>query len=236
MINKKIGFTFMAVMMVAVVILTLTGGWRPARASAEMVMDQEYEGFLIKAHSSNEQDDPSKITKENIQMPECATSGYGISVKQTNGKYQFFKFDENGQKLAKEILTKTTKASGIVIIIKGTLDGDTLKVTTLTEKIIQPPVIVELTGWLIEKSCSGTDDPAKHTKECCLMKDCAASGYGITVKQPDGSFKFYKFDQKGHNLAAAYLKKTNKKDNLTISVKGFWDGEILKVTSFAENN
>jgi hypothetical protein len=236
MIQKKVGFIFMTVLLIAWAAFSISGGWNPTITAATMEMDQEYEGFLITAHSSNEHDNPSKITKENILMPECAASGYGISVKQANGKYQFFKFDENGQKLAKEILAKTTKASGIVIIVKGTLDGQTLKVTSLGEKALQAPVILELTGWLIEKSCSGTDDPAKHTKECCLMKDCAASGYGITLKQPDGSFKFYKFDQKGHNLAAVYLKKTNKKDNLTISVKGVWDGDILKVTSFAENN
>jgi hypothetical protein len=236
MVNKKISFILMAVLLITVNAFSISGAWNPRIAAAAMEMEQEYEGFLVTAHSSNEHDDPSKITKEIILMPECAASGYGVSVKQSDGKYKFYKFDENGQKLAKEILNKTTKANGIVILAKGILEGQTLKVTSLVEKVHQAPVALDLTGWLIEKSCSGTDDPAKHTRECCLMKDCAASGYGVIVKQQDGSFKFYKFDQRGHNLAADYLKKTNKKDNLTISVKGIWDGDILKVTFFAAKN
>ncbi|HBF38051.1 MAG TPA: hypothetical protein DDW50_12090 [Firmicutes bacterium] len=220
-------------------IFTVFGAWigkQPVLTTEAMAMDQEYEGYLITAHSSGMHENPGKITKECILMPECAASGYGISVKQSDGSYQFYKFDGNGQKLAKDILAKTAKESGILVIAKGTLDGGILKVTSLTEKILQKPVAIVLSGWLIETSCNGTNDPDKHTKECCLMKDCAASGYGIIVKQADGSFTFYKFDAKGHQLAADYLNKTAKKDNLTITVKGIWDGDILKVLSFAEKN
>lgn len=198
------------------------------------VKEQEFEGYLITEHSANEHDDPSMISKECIQMPECASSGYGISVKQADGKYRFFKFDGNGQERAKEILAKTTKTNGIILIAKGIPEGETLKVAFLQEKGLQTPVTVELTGWLIDKCCSGTKDPVRHTTECLRMESCTATGFGILEKQQDGTVKFYKFDEKGHNLAVNYLKKVTQKDNVAITVKGVWDGSILKVSALME--
>jgi hypothetical protein len=66
------------------------------------------------------------------------------------------------------------------------------------------------------------------------MDSCAATGFGILEKQQDGSFKFYKFDEKGHNMAVNYLKKITKKNNITFRVKGIWDGDRLKVSWPAE--
>ncbi len=196
-------------------------------------MPQEYEGYLITAHSLNMHVDPGKIARECILLSECAASGYGISVKQADGTYKFYPFDGKGQELAKDILAKTPKIAGIQIVASGTLEGIILKVSTLSEKAIAEPVAIELTGYLIDKCCSGTIDPAKHTLKCLQMESCAATGYGILVQQIKGSLKFYKFDLKGHNLAVEYVKKATKKDNITITVKGTWDGDILKVSSFA---
>jgi hypothetical protein len=156
--------------------------------------------------------------------------------RQAGGKYLFHKFNENGQKLAREILAKTVRTSGIVIIATGSLDGETLQITSLTEKAAQEPVAVELTGWLFDKCCSGNTAPAKHTLECLRMKSCAATGYGILVKQPAGSFTFYKFDDKGHRSAVDYIQKINKKDDIAVVIKGIWDGAVLKVIWFHEKN
>jgi hypothetical protein len=235
-VRKKIRFIGMILVLLFGVVWIGSNGRRAVTAVADdtPVKELELEGYLITAHSANEQGDPSKISKECIRMPECAASGYGISVRQVDGKFQFFKFDENGQKLAGEILVKTTKINGITVIAKGILAGNILKITSLVEKGIQKPVIVELTGWLIDRCCSGTKDPASHTTECLRMESCAATGFGLLEKQKDGSFKFYQFDDKGHNLAVRYLKKVVQKDNVTIIVKGSWDGNILKVATLAE--
>jgi hypothetical protein len=203
-------------------------------ADNTLIKEQEFEGYLITEHSTNDHDDSSKISKECIQMPECSSSGYGISVKQDDGKYRFFKFDGNGQELAKEILAKTAKTNGIIVIAKGILEGEILKVVFLQEKAIQTPRAIELNGWLIDKCCSGTKNPVKHSLECLRMESCAATGFGILEKQRDGSFKFYQFDEKGHNLAVNYLKKVTQKDNIVIFVKGVWDGNILKVSILTE--
>jgi hypothetical protein len=92
---------------------------------------------------------------------------------------------------------------------------------------------VELEGWLIDKCCSGTKEPVGHTTECLRMESCAATGFGILEKRKDGSFKFYQFDAKGHNLAVDFLKNFPDKDNVAIIVKGIWDGNILKVSALS---
>ncbi len=222
--------------LIAILLLSsVWGSWSGFQWSAgaeALVMAQEYEGYLTTTHSVNMHDDPEKITKECILMPECAASGYGISVKQVDGTYKFYPFDGKGQELAKDILAKTSKTAGIRIVASGRLEGVILKVSTLSEKVIAEPAAVELTGYLIDKCCNGTTDPAKHTLKCLQMDSCAATGYGVLVQQTNGKFKFYKFDPKGHNLAVEYVKKATQKDNITITVKGTWDGDILKVSSF----
>ena len=91
-----------------------------------------------------------------------------------------------------------------------------------------------LEGWLIDKCCSGTTDPAKHMRQCNLMETCAATGYGILVKQADGGFIFYPFDKPGQQLAKDYLRKTTKSDNLLIVVKAKWDGNVLSDIALTE--
>jgi sulfite exporter TauE/SafE len=58
------------------------------------------------------------------------------------------------------------------------------------------------TGYLIDEDCfvrSAYKNPADETGGCLTMPSCAASGYGLAVKQRDGSYKFYYFDG---NIAA----------------------------------
>lgn len=62
--------------------------------------------------------------------------------------------------------------------------------------------------------------PENHTKACAMQ--CAKAGYGAVV---DG--KFVKFDKKGNELAAAALKKSDKKDHFTANITGeMKDGKI----------
>lgn len=196
----------------------------------------ELTGWLMDQCCSVKTKDPAKHTRMCNMMESCAASGYGIIVKFADGSYKFYKFDENGQNLAKDYLESTPKEDNLTITVKGIMDiaAGILKVSSFQERNAQSPAMVTLTGWFMDQCCVvKIKDPAKHSRTCNMMEGCAASGYGIIVKQQDGSFKFYLFDGKGQNLAKDYLKKTKKETNLTITVKGSWNGEILQVASFS---
>lgn len=221
--------------------ITVKGTWDGKMLKVTSLVEKnqpiELMGWLIDQDCFPKAKDPAKHTRACNLMESCAASGYGIAVNQPDGSYKFYKFDKKGDALAADYLKKTTKENNLTIMVQGTWDGAVLQVTSFMECNEPIPVAVDLMGWLIDKHCAEmTKDPATHTRSCNLMENCAASGYGAMVKQADGSYKFYKFDQKGDSLAADYLKKTTKENNLTIMVKGAWDGTILQVTSFMECN
>jgi hypothetical protein len=97
--------------------------------------EQEFEGWLVDAHCAPMLlGNPSKMSKECLQCPQCEGSGYGIIVKQQNGTNKFYKFDENGHKLAKEnIINKTARENNLAIRVKGTIEGEVIKVSTIEE-------------------------------------------------------------------------------------------------------
>lgn len=68
-----------------------------------------------------------------LRMDSCKASGYGLVIKNSEGKNQLYIFDDAGQKLAYEILSKTTKNSSITVVVNGVLDGEILKVTSIEE-------------------------------------------------------------------------------------------------------
>ena len=67
-------------------------------------------------------------------------------------------------------------------------------------------------------------DVDKHDKACMVM--CEKNGYAV---MKDG--KLLKLDAKGNELAAAALKKTDKKDHLRVTVDGEVKGDTVNVTS-----
>ena len=90
----------------------------------------------------------------------------------------------------------------------------------------------EWEGYLIDKHCFEIMKPEKETRACLLMEECESSGYGIAVKQRDGSCKFFLFDKKGHGLAYEFLNKTTRNTNFKITIKGRLDGNRIAVTEF----
>ena len=94
------------------------------------------------------------------------------------------------------------------------------------------------TGILQDKACSNKalrdNDPyaaaSKHTKTCALMPPCAGSGYGVVTKEG----KFLKFDAKGDEQAKALLEKSEKKDNMAVTVEGAMKGDVLEVKTIKE--
>jgi hypothetical protein len=61
-------------------------------------------------------------------MPNCAGSGYAVF---SEGK--LYKLDPNGNKSAEELLKDTETKNGVMVAVEGTLDGETIKVSKLTE-------------------------------------------------------------------------------------------------------
>ena len=88
------------------------------------------------------------------------------------------------------------------------------------------PKKAKVTGFLIDKACSGNvakkDNPMEvannHTKKCALMEKCVASGLGVFA---DG--KFYELDEKGKTMAKAFLEKSTLDKGVKVSVEGTAD-------------
>jgi hypothetical protein len=88
---------------------------------------------------------------------------------------------------------------------------------------IAKPRKTKVTGFLIDKQCSGNvakkDNPmeaaAGHTKKCALMEKCVASGLGVFS---DG--KFYELDDTGKALAKAFLEKSTLDKGVEVTVEG----------------
>jgi len=61
-------------------------------------------------------------------MPPCEGSGFAVY---SEGK--LYKFDEAGNKSASELLKDTETKEGVMVSVEGTVEGDKLHVTKLTE-------------------------------------------------------------------------------------------------------
>jgi hypothetical protein len=61
-------------------------------------------------------------------MPPCEGSGYAVY---SDGK--LYKLDESGNKSASALLKDTQTTAGVMVAVEGTVDGDTVHVTKITE-------------------------------------------------------------------------------------------------------
>src|SRR5262245_2166275 len=71
-----------------------------------------------------------KHTTSCALMNACVTSGYAVYT--SDGK--LYQFDKAGNEQAEAMLKDTATKAGVRVEVEGTLDGDTVKVTKLTEK------------------------------------------------------------------------------------------------------
>lgn len=63
-------------------------------------------------------------------MPNCVSSGYAVYTADA----KLYKFDKAGNESAEALLRGTETKAGVAVVVEGTLDGDTIKVTKITEK------------------------------------------------------------------------------------------------------
>ena len=61
-------------------------------------------------------------------MDSCETSGYAVYAD-----HKLYKLDEKGNGSAAELLKSTKTLKGLKVSVEGTVDGDTIHVTKLTE-------------------------------------------------------------------------------------------------------
>jgi hypothetical protein len=104
----------------------------------------EYVGYLsdvmcaskgIAGDGTNLQKSPKKHTVACMKMPDCASSGYGVFIKDKEAdKYIFYKFDKKGNDIAKKLLETTKKTDNMKMKVKGTMIKDLIMVESIVEK------------------------------------------------------------------------------------------------------
>ena len=91
-------------------------------------------GYIIdnacsaRASSENGAEKVKNHTVKCALMPTCAKSGYAVYA---DGK--LYKLDEEGNKKAGDILKSTKSEKSVQVSVEGTVDGETLKVKTISE-------------------------------------------------------------------------------------------------------
>lgn len=96
--------------------------------------DVKLTGYIIdnacsaRASSENGAEKVKSHTVKCALMAPCAKSGYAVYA---DGK--LYKFDEEGNKKAGDILKATKSEKSVQVSVEGTLDGDTLKVKSISE-------------------------------------------------------------------------------------------------------
>ena len=78
---------------------------------------------------------PKKHTVDCMKMPDCASSGYGVFIKDKEaGKYIFYKFDKKGNDIANKLLETTKKTDNMKMKVKGTMIKDFIMVESIVEE------------------------------------------------------------------------------------------------------
>ena len=95
------------------------------------------EGYIIdNACAGSQSKEPTfgervkKHTRSCALMDPCVTSGYAVFTADA----KLLKFDTAGNEKAEALLKDTETKAGIAVVVEGTMDGDVIKVTKITEK------------------------------------------------------------------------------------------------------
>jgi hypothetical protein len=86
---------------------------------------------MCASHHVNDKDFGDRVKNHTTScalMPNCKGSGYAVYSDN-----KLYKLDEAGNKIALEILEDTQTKKDLRVSVEGTLEGDTIHVTKLTE-------------------------------------------------------------------------------------------------------
>jgi len=86
-------------------------------------------GYLIDNNcAAGKASDPSTHSTSCALMDSCEKSGYAVIADK-----KVYKLDDKGNDGAEDILKNTKATKGVRVTVEGTIDGDTIKVTKITE-------------------------------------------------------------------------------------------------------
>jgi len=118
---RKVSLVAVAVALAAVFAFAQEGEKKTVKVTG-YVIDNMCAGGM---HGSEE--DASKHPNACSLMPACEKSGFAVVAKDKT-----YKLDEQGNKLAAEVLKGAKTKKGLKVDVEGTLDGDTLHAEKLT--------------------------------------------------------------------------------------------------------
>lgn len=102
-----------------------------AAALGAFAADTQVKGFLVDMACGREEgsrpDFGIKHSKECLQMPDCAASGYGVL---TDDK-KIIRFDPAGNEQAKKFIADLKKTTDIKVTVTGSMTGDMMKVSKI---------------------------------------------------------------------------------------------------------
>lgn len=94
-------------------------------------------------------------------------------------------------------------------------------------------------GYLVDKNCGvqiakkekqkAMEMAKKHSVACGLDEACMASGYVLIV---DG--KLLELDDKGNAMAADYLRRLTKKNDVLVTVTGTLEGSVVQAKKITD--
>ncbi len=99
-------------------------GAKPEKAAGKDV--SKWHGYVVDAMCAKamaKKDNPmeraAKHTRDCALEESCASTGYGLFY---DGKY--YKFDDEGDKKAKDVIEKSSTEKGLMVDVTGTMEGD----------------------------------------------------------------------------------------------------------------
>lgn len=102
-----------------------------AVALSAFAADTKIQGYLVDiACASEEGQRPNfgiKHSKECLQMPDCAKSGYGLLTEDK----KVIRFDAAGSEKAKQFIAELKKNNDIKVNVTGTINGDRMSVSKI---------------------------------------------------------------------------------------------------------
>ena len=138
---KRVSLKFL-ILLGVIVVFSISNVFSVSAATSKT---KTYVGYLMDAHcwkkgvddqtgKINVKKNPEKHTTSCLKIQMCMDEGLGIMVKQSNGKYTFYKFDKAGSKKADDkIMMMTKRKFGNKISVTGILSRTTLKVSSIKE-------------------------------------------------------------------------------------------------------
>lgn len=93
--------------------------------------DTAVKGYLVDISCATEEgqrpDFGIKHSKNCLQMPDCAGSGYGLLTEDK----KIIRFDPAGNEQAKKFIQGLTKSTDVKVTVTGTLNGDQMAVSKI---------------------------------------------------------------------------------------------------------